>query len=47
MGPQELSYLAIGLSWTLALTAIGFAGGIPFGLSIALKNGNPTLGWQI
>ena len=36
MGPQELSYLGLGLTWTLALTAIGFSGGIPFGLCIAL-----------
>jgi polar amino acid transport system permease protein len=36
MGTQELSYLLLGLSWTLGLTAIGFAGGIPFGIGIAL-----------
>ena len=52
MGPQELSYLATGLSWTLALTAIGFAGGIPFGLCIALMRVSsrrwlslPAKGW--
>ena len=36
MGIQEITYLLQGLGWTLALTALGFAGGIPFGLGIAL-----------
>lgn len=36
MGTQELTYLLHGLSWTLVLTAIGFVGGIVFGLVVAL-----------
>ena len=33
---DELSFLLTGLRWTVALAAIGFAGGIPAGLLIAL-----------
>ncbi|MGV6875026.1 amino acid ABC transporter permease [Pseudochelatococcus sp. B33] len=36
MGIQEFTYLLQGLLWTLFLTAIGFAGGIAFGMIIAL-----------
>ncbi|MDT1060908.1 amino acid ABC transporter permease [Paracoccus sp. CPCC 101403] len=36
MGPQELTYLVQGLGWTLILTAIGFIGGIIFGMIVAL-----------
>lgn len=36
MGPNELLFLLQGLKWTLALSAVGFAGGIVAGLLIAL-----------
>ncbi|CAM3201271.1 amino acid ABC transporter membrane protein 2, PAAT family (TC 3.A.1.3.-) [Paracoccus aminovorans] len=36
LGINEITFLAQGLKWTLFLTAIGFAGGIVFGLVIAL-----------
>lgn len=36
IGIPELLFLLRGLGWTLALTAIGFAGGIVFGLIVAL-----------
>ncbi len=36
LGPQELTYLLKGLGWTLVLTAMAFAGGIPFGVAVAL-----------
>lgn len=36
IGTPELLFLLRGLGWTLALTAIGFAGGIVFGLIVAL-----------
>jgi polar amino acid transport system permease protein len=36
MGVQEFSYLLQGLKWTLFLAAIGFAGGIAFGIVVAL-----------
>ncbi len=36
MGIQEFTYLLHGLKWTLFLTAIGFAGGIAFGIVVAL-----------
>jgi polar amino acid transport system permease protein len=36
MGPQEFTYLLQGLVWTLILTAIGFVGGIAFGIVVAL-----------
>ena len=36
LGTPELLFLLRGLGWTLALTAIGFAGGIAFGLVVAL-----------
>jgi polar amino acid transport system permease protein len=36
MGIQEFTYLIQGLTWTLCLTAIGFVGGILFGLVVAL-----------
>jgi polar amino acid transport system permease protein len=36
MGIQEITYLLQGLLWTLFLTAIGFTGGIAFGLIVAL-----------
>lgn len=35
IGIQEFTYLLHGLVWTLGLTAMGFAGGIPVGLAIA------------
>ncbi|MBZ9605182.1 amino acid ABC transporter permease [Phyllobacterium chamaecytisi] len=36
MGPQEFAYLLQGLAWTLVLTAMGFVGGIAFGVIVAL-----------
>ena len=36
IGPQEFAFLGRGLLWTLALTAIGFTGGIVFGFLVAL-----------
>lgn len=36
IGTPELLFLLRGLGWTLALTAIGFVGGIAFGLVVAL-----------
>ncbi|HWL55207.1 MAG TPA: amino acid ABC transporter permease [Paracoccus sp. (in: a-proteobacteria)] len=36
MGMQELTYLLQGLGWTLILTAMGFLGGIVFGVVVAL-----------
>lgn len=41
IGPQELSFLGKGLLWTIALTAIGFTGGILFGFAIALARVSP------
>ena len=52
MGPQEITYLLNGLVWTLYLTAMGFVGGIAFGLVIALMRVSsiawlriPAMGW--
>ncbi|MCX8998167.1 amino acid ABC transporter permease [Rhizobiaceae bacterium BDR2-2] len=42
MGIQEFTYLLQGLKWTLFLTAIGFAGGITFGILIALMRVSPS-----
>ncbi|MBC8719682.1 amino acid ABC transporter permease [Ochrobactrum sp. Marseille-Q0166] len=36
LGINEITFLALGLKWTLSLTVIGFVGGIVFGLIIAL-----------
>ena len=36
IGTPELLFLLRGLGWTLALTAVGFVGGIAFGLVVAL-----------
>lgn len=36
MGADELGFLFKGLQWTVALSAIGFVGGMPAGLAIAL-----------
>lgn len=36
LGLPEITFLAQGLKWTLFLTAIGFGGGIVFGMIIAL-----------
>ena len=36
IGSPELLFLLRGLGWTLALTAVGFVGGIAFGLVVAL-----------
>jgi len=44
MGMQELNYLLKGLVWTLYLTAMGFAGGIVFGVIVALLRVS-TLAW--
>lgn len=41
IGPQELAFLGRGLMWTLALTAIGFTGGIAFGFLVALARVSP------
>ncbi|CAD5278002.1 Polar amino acid transport system permease protein [Bosea sp. 62] len=52
MGILELTYLLQGLLWTLLLAAIGFAGGIVFGVIIALMRVSdspwlriPAIGW--
>jgi len=52
MGVQELTYLLQGLLWTLLLAAIGFAGGIIFGVVVALMRVSaspwlriPAIGW--
>ena len=52
MGTLEITYLLHGLLWTLFLTAIGFAGGIAFGLIVALMRVSkspwlriPAIGW--
>lgn len=52
MGIQEITYLLQGLLWTLFLTAIGFTGGIAFGLIVALMRVSnspwlriPAIGW--
>ncbi|QEL23486.1 amino acid ABC transporter permease [Bosea sp. F3-2] len=42
MGIQELTYLLQGLLWTLFLTVIGFAGGILFGVVVALLRVSPS-----
>lgn len=44
IGPAELAFLGRGLMWTLALTAIGFTGGIVFGFLVALARVSPA-GW--
>lgn len=52
MGVQEFTYLLQGLLWTLLLAAIGFAGGIVFGVVVALMRVSaspwlrlPAIGW--
>lgn len=52
MGVLELTYLLQGLLWTLLLAAIGFAGGIAFGVVVALMRVSdspwlriPAIGW--
>ena len=52
MGILELTYLLQGLLWTLLLAAIGFAGGIVFGVIVALMRVSaspwlriPAIGW--
>ncbi|MGE7468538.1 amino acid ABC transporter permease [Bosea sp. NPDC003192] len=52
MGVQELTYLLQGLLWTLLLAAIGFVGGIVFGVIVALMRVSaspwlriPAIGW--
>ena len=52
MGTLEITYLLNGLVWTLYLTAMGFVGGIAFGLVIALMRVSsiawlriPAMGW--
>ena len=52
MGILELTYLMQGLLWTLLLAAIGFAGGIVFGVIVALMRVSaspwlriPAIGW--
>ena len=52
MGILELTYLLQGLLWTLLLAAIGFAGGIAFGVIVALMRVSaspwlriPAIGW--
>ncbi|MCP4562820.1 MAG: amino acid ABC transporter permease [Bosea sp.] len=52
MGILELTYLLQGLLWTLLLAAIGFAGGIVFGIVVALMRVSdspwlriPAIGW--
>lgn len=52
MGILELTYLLQGLLWTLLLAAIGFAGGIVFGVVVALMRVSdspwlriPAIGW--
>ena len=54
IGPQELAFLGQGLMWTLALTAIGFTGGILFGFLVALARVSPirwisalAAGWSL
>lgn len=42
IGFQEFAYLLQGLVWTLSLAAIGFAGGILFGVIVALMRVSPT-----
>lgn len=42
IGIQEFTYLLNGLLWTLFLTAIGFIGGIVFGLVVALMRVSPS-----
>ena len=42
MGQNELLFLMHGLKWTLALSAVGFAGGIVAGLFIALARTSPN-----
>lgn len=42
MGYLEFTYLLQGLLWTLALTAIGFTGGIGFGIIVALMRVSPS-----
>ncbi|WP_406854351.1 amino acid ABC transporter permease [Alsobacter sp. KACC 23698] len=39
---QHVTYLLQGLGWTLLLAAMGFAGGIPFGVLIALMRVSPS-----
>lgn len=36
LGINEITFLALGIKWTLLLTVLGFVGGIVFGLIIAL-----------
>ncbi|WP_100962721.1 amino acid ABC transporter permease [Bosea sp. FBZP-16] len=52
MGILELTYLLQGLLWTLLLAAIGFTGGIAFGVIVALMRVSaspwlriPAIGW--
>ncbi len=52
MGILELTYLLQGLLWTLLLAAIGFTGGIVFGIVVALMRVSaspwlriPAIGW--
>ena len=47
MGLNEFTFLLTGLKWTIALSAIGFVGGMPFGLLIALarKSSNRVVAW--
>jgi polar amino acid transport system permease protein len=52
MGILELTYLMQGLLWTLLLAAIGFTGGIAFGVIVALMRVSaspwlrlPAIGW--
>lgn len=52
MGILELTYLMQGLLWTLLLAAIGFTGGIVFGVIVALMRVSaspwlriPAIGW--
>ena len=52
MGILELTYLLQGLLWTLLLAAIGFVGGIAFGVVVALMRVSdspwlriPAIGW--
>src|SRR3954463_13234810 len=39
---QHFTYLLQGLGWTLFLAVIGFAGGIPFGILVALMRGSSS-----
>lgn len=43
-GWNEFLFLLQGLRWTLVLTAIGFSGGIVFGLGVALMRAS-TIRW--